>query len=490
MNVNELKNKILQLAIQGRLVEQNPEDTHASVLLEEIRKEKEQLIKDKKIKKQKALPGITDEERPFKLPNGWEWCRLGEIGYTNIGLTYSPKDVCDSGIPVLRSTNIQKDKIDLNDLVYVKSDVPESKMCQIGDILICARNGSRRLVGKCAIIDESGMSFGAFMAIYRSKYNKYINLLLNSYLFRRQLDSVNTVTINQITQEMLRNTICPLPPLEEQKRIVKKVHELFILIDELNENKEDIIKDITKTRNKVLQLAIQGKLVKPDEDDEPASILLERINSEKEQLIKDKKIKKEKALPEITDEEKLFELPNGWKWCRLREIVQINPRNKAEDDIEASFVPMTLFSDGYNNSHGSEVKKWKVIKSGFTHFAENDVAIAKITPCFENRKSAIMKNLKNGIGAGTTELYIFRPYGNTVLPEYIYNVTISKEFIDAGKATYTGTAGQQRVKKEFIERYVVALPPIEEQKRIVKKVNEIMGYLDRLENTILETDII
>lgn len=241
-NISHSRDKVLQLAIQGKLIEQFADDEPVEILLQRIAEEKEQLIKGKKIKKEKPLPEITDEEKAFDLPNGWEWCRLGQIGFTNIGLTYSPKDVSDSGIPVLRSTNIQKGKIDLNDLVYVKSDVSENKMCKNGDILICARNGSRRLVGKCAIIDEEGMSFGAFMAIYRSNYNKYVNLLLNSELFRKQLDDVNTVTINQITQEMLRNTICPLPPLEEQKRIVAKVDEIMNYLDELE--KTIVEKDI------------------------------------------------------------------------------------------------------------------------------------------------------------------------------------------------------------------------------------------------------
>ena len=161
------------------------------------------------MKKEKELPEVTDEEKEFELPKGWEWVRLGEIGYTNIGLTYSPKDVSSNGTPVLRSTNIQNGKIDLNDLVYVKGNIPENKMCKRGDILICARNGSKRLVGKCAIINEEEMSFGAFMAIYRSKYNKYINLVLNSELFRNQLGDSNTVTINQITRDVEENNLPP-----------------------------------------------------------------------------------------------------------------------------------------------------------------------------------------------------------------------------------------------------------------------------------------
>ena len=232
-NISNTRNKVLQLAIQGKLVEQNENDTPASVLLEEIKKEKEELMKEKKIKKEKALPEITEEEKFFELPKGWGWCKLGEIGYTNIGLTYNPKDIVEVGIPVLRSTNIQNSKIDLNDLVCVQTDIPENKMCKIGDILICARNGSKHLVGKCAIIKENGMSFGAFMAIYRSKYNEYINIILNSELFKKQLGDSNTVTIKQITQTMLRNIVCPLPPLEEQKRIVSKVDEIMDYLDEL-----------------------------------------------------------------------------------------------------------------------------------------------------------------------------------------------------------------------------------------------------------------
>ena len=150
---------------------------------------------------------------------------------------------------MLRSTNIQNGKIDLNDLVCVKVDVPENKMCKIGDILICARNGSKRLVGKSAIINNDGMSFGAFMAIYRSKCNEYINRFINSQFFRCQLGDANTVTINQITQSMLRSIVCPLPPLEEQKRIVAKVDVIMNYLDTLQqeiESQEIILEDILK----------------------------------------------------------------------------------------------------------------------------------------------------------------------------------------------------------------------------------------------------
>ena len=172
-----------------------------------------------------------DDEIPFDIPDSWEWVRLGSIGETNIGLTYKPSDASDSGIGVLRSNNIQNGMMDYSDLIYVSCDVPPRAIAQQGDILICARNGSRALVGKSAIVDRDGMAFGAFMAIFRSICNPYIQLFINSNLFRSQLDGTTTTTINQVTQSMLRRQLCPLPPLEEQKRIIKQTNLLLSLLE-------------------------------------------------------------------------------------------------------------------------------------------------------------------------------------------------------------------------------------------------------------------
>ncbi|NLW23297.1 MAG: restriction endonuclease subunit S [Tissierellia bacterium] len=240
--------------------------------------------------------------------------------------------------------------------------------------------------------------------------------------------------------------------------------------------------DIQGLKDKILQLAIQGKLVAQDPNDEPASVLLERIKEEKEKLIKEGKIKKQKPLPEITEEEKPFEIPEIWEWVRMGEVAIINPRNSFEDDKQASFVPMALIEEGFKNNHTSEIKLWKDIKKGFTHFAENDVAVAKITPCFENRKSVIMRNLVNGIGAGTTELHIIRSINRLVAPEYILSICKTDRFIKDGVSTYTGTAGQQRISKDFIMNYLIPLPPLAEQKRIVAKVDELFALIDELDS--------
>lgn len=240
-NVAELRKAILQLAVMGLLVPQDPKDPPATELLKEIESEKQRLVKAGKIKASKPLPVIKEGEIPFELPRGWEWVRLGDIGYTNIGLTYKPSDVADTGIPVLRSNNIQNGKLHLSDLKRVEVHVKESVLVQEGDLLICARNGSKALVGKTALITNltEPMAFGAFMAIFRSRFNQYLLSFINSPLFRKMIDEVNTMTINQITQDNLRSTLCPLPPLPEQLRIVAKIDQFMVLCETLEQRIDD-----------------------------------------------------------------------------------------------------------------------------------------------------------------------------------------------------------------------------------------------------------
>ncbi|MFM4858497.1 restriction endonuclease subunit S [Aeromonas hydrophila] len=238
---------------------------------------------------------------------------------------------------------------------------------------------------------------------------------------------------------------------------------------------------IKKLRELILELAVRGKLVPQDPSDEPASVLLERIAAEKARLVKEGKIKKPKALPEIGKEDKPFELPAGWEWSMLAEIAAINPRNEIDDAADASFVPMSLISTSYNGQHEFEARKWGEIKKGFTHFANGDIGIAKITPCFENSKAAVFRGLINGVGAGTTELHIARPYTDYVSALFILLNIKSPIYLKKGEAGMTGTAGQKRLAKDFFSFYPLPIPPLAEQKRIVAKVDELMALCDQLE---------
>lgn len=229
----------------------------------------------------------------------------------------------------------------------------------------------------------------------------------------------------------------------------------------------------------ILQYAIQGKLVEQRPEEGTGEELHQQIQEEKQRLIKAGKIKKEKPLPEIVEDEIPFDIPESWKWVRVAQIVTLNPKNDLADELATSFIPMSCVMDGFRNQHTSEIKTWKDIKKGFTHFAEGDIGVAKITPCFQNRKSVIFRNLKNGYGAGTTELTIARTISNTMLPEFLLWFFKTPYFITNGVKSFTGTAGQQRIHKDYLSMCLIPLPPLTEQKRIVAKIGELLPYVDR-----------
>lgn len=263
-----------------------------------------------------------------------------------------------------------------------------------------------------------------------------------------------------------------LPSIDEQRRILDRLKYIQQAVDTIR-NECDVFteSDLADLRKAILQEAILGKLVPQDPNNEPASELLKKIKAEKERFITRGKVKKEKPLLPITPEEIPFDLPNGWVWCRLGEVGEINPRNDFDENFEAGFIPMTRISSEFGVAPSYEFRNWSQIKSGFTHFANNDVGVAKITPCFENSKAAVFKNLPNGMGAGTTELHIFRPISDFIDSEYVYIFFKSPEFLKAGAAKMTGSAGQKRVPTDFVRNALFPLPPKNEQLKIVRKVN-------------------
>ena len=263
--------------------------------------------------------------------------------------------------------------------------------------------------------------------------------------------------------------------------------------------------DTKALREKVLDLAIRGKLVPQDPTDEPASVLLERIREQKKQMVKEGKLKAKDIKDDSVifvgadnlhyekfadgtvkciENEIPFELPDGWAWSRFSSAFIINPRNNLPDDTEVSFVPMSLIQEGYANNHACEIKTWEKVKSGFTHFAENDIGVAKITPCFENKKSVVFNDLRNGFGAGTTELHIIRTVGNAIYPEYVLWNIKTDAFVSNGVNAFSGAVGQKRIGKDFIEKSLMPIAPTSEQKRIVESISMAFECIDKIDASI------
>lgn len=311
---------------------------------------------------------------------------------------------------------------------------------------------------------------------------RFLHLHKETELVSRMKGMANvTLPMKEIAKVEIR-----VPPIDAQAEFVEQYSILEDKSNDLGEEIEHQLEMVSQLRQAFLREAMQGKLVAQDSNDEPASILLENIKAEKERLIREKKIKKQKQLPPIQKEEFPFEIPKNWVWCRLGDISQINPRNYIDDDKEVGFCPMPLIFSEYGKDVEFETRKWKKIKSGFTHFADNDVVVAKITPCFQNSKAALIKGLPNGYGAGTTELYVMRAYMQVMAP-FIYSFIKTPTFLKEGERIMRGVAGQQRVPREYVETNLMALPPIAEQQRIVSRLDELMQYCDELEASIRES---
>ena len=521
MTAQQLKNSILQMAVQGKLVPQDPNDEPASVLLERIRAEKERLIKEKKIKREKnpsvifkgadntPYEKIGDEVRsladevPFDIPDSWEWVRLGNIGETNIGLTYKPSDVTSDGVPVLRSNNIQNGQIDYSELLYVSCAVPERAYAHKGDILICARNGSRALVGKSAIVDADGMAFGAFMAIYRSSCNPYIQLFINSYLFRGQLEGATTTTINQVTQEMLKRQLCPLPPIQEQLRIVQKYTELQPLIAAYSNayDKAQILSTAfpEALKKSILQEAVQGKLVPQDPSDEPAEALLKRIRAEKQRLIKEGKIKKDKhesvifrrdnshyekldGVERCIDEELPFEIPENWCWCRLKSIVNVvSARRVHQSDWRSEGVPFYRAREiGKLADTGSVDNELFITEALYAEFSSSGAphpGDLMVTAVGTLGKTYIVED-GDRFYYKDASVICFENFGR-INPAYLKLLMYSPYMEEQIKQNSAGTTvGTITIVKA--NEYLIPLPPLMEQQRIVDQTERLQIHIDKL----------
>jgi type I restriction enzyme, S subunit len=380
----------------------------------------------------------------------------------------------------------------LRDIVKgVLINTKKQQLCKEGDFLVAeidAKVGGYGFVPKD--LDDAIVSSHYFLfEVDETKMLKdYLAWLIKTDIIQEQINSKGSTNYAAIRPKNVLEFEIPLPTsIEEQQEVVAKLNSSYQKYSNIEKELDQQQSYLQLLRETILQEAVKGKLTKQDAADEPARELLKRIKAEKQKLIKEGKLKTEKELAAIAKDEIPFELPKGWVWCRLGEVGQINPRNIFDDNKDVSFIPMALISSEFGVTPQFERRKWKEVKSSFTHFAENDVAVAKITPCFENSKAGIFKGLINQVGAGTTELHVFRGNLNFISPEYVYLFFKSPDFLSTGENNMTGSAGQKRVPSDFIKNCLFPLPPYSEQKRIVTKVQQLQQQVSDLETQVRQS---
>ncbi len=525
--IKKLRELILELAVRGKLVPQDPNDEPASVLLEKIAQEQTQLIKDQKIKKLKKLPNISKDELLFDLPNGWQWCRVGNLFNTiQSGGTPSKREPSywEGNIPWASVKDLGKSLVltDTQDHISEEGLIAGSKLANKGDLLICTRMG----LGKIAIV-STPMAFNQDLkAVSLTKY-VHTDFFLNSY---RTIKIKGTgTTVAGISQDQLLNYVFSLPPLQEQHRIVAKVDELMALCDKLEQQTESSIEAhqvlvttlldtltnsadanelmqnwarisehfdtlftteecIDQLKQTILQLAVMGKLVPQDPSDEPASELLKRIAEEKAQLVKEKKIKKQKALPPISDDEKPFELPSGWVWSRFADVINevatgpfgsmINKREYISKGVPL-INPSHMINQKIIEDSSISVSDDKAKELNSYRIKPGDILMARRG---EMGRCALVTEREHNWLCGT---------GSFVLKfqEEIYRPYILLLFQTSWVRAYLGgnSVGSTMINLNhtILNKMPILIPPKQEQVKIVSKVIELLDLCNDIADRVV-----
>ena len=527
MDTRKLRQKLLDLAIHGKLVPQDPNDEPASELLSRIHAEKLAMVargelKPKDVKNDTVIyfgsDGLPYEKRTdgkgetkriensplFVLPEGWVWARLGSLSaQINYGVSNSAER--SGSHKLLRITDIDQQKVDWNCVPYTTVDEATATNCRVndGDILF-ARIGAT--VGKTYL--ATGTPRNTVYASYLIRVQALLcdaHYLINFFDTPYYWEEISSNAVGSgrpnVNGTVLSGLFVPVPPLAEQRRIVDALGKYLALVDRIERDRADLDGLLAQLKSKVLDLAVRGELTERDPGDEPASELLARIREEKLAMVargelKPKDVKNDtviftgsdglhyekradgKGEAECIEGEIPFKIPEGWSWCRLLTPVSLDPKNDVDDETPASFLPMAAIEEGFRNKYHPEVRRWKAIKKGFTQFADGDVVFAKISPCFENGKYFIASSLENGVGAGTTELYVLRSPSKGLRRKYLFYFLASNYFTGDAKKTFMGSVGQQRIKKDYLERMLLPVPPLAEQRRIIERIEEVFNLLD------------
>ena len=481
MTAQQLKNSILQLAVQGKLVPQCGSDEPASVLLERIRAEKAQLVKAGKIKKSKPLPPASVEEIPFDLPSGWEWCRLGEI--CNLGECQN-KDANDINPNewLLDLEDIEKDSgILLQRKLKKDTKSVSTKHCFFKGQVLYSK--LRPYLNKVIIADENGYCTSEILPLdFGEVYNRYAQVFLMSPLF---VDYANQcsygVKMPRLGTQDGRNALTPLPPLAEQHRIVAKIEELLPHIADYDIAEKQLTALTAafpvQLKKSILQAAVQGKLVEQCESDEPASVLLERICAERERLVKEGKIKKSKSLPPVSAEEIPFDLPCGWVWCRLGEVLlKLTDGTHYTPKYTPSGVPFLSVKDMSNGKLNFDNTK-------FVSQEEHEELFKRCNP----QKGDILLTKVGTTGIPvivdtdrefslfvSVALLKFNP--NLLLDKYLMYL-IQSPLVSVQCTENTRGVGNKNWVIRDIANTIIVLPPFAEQERIVARVEELLGVV-------------
>ncbi|QDZ83533.1 restriction endonuclease subunit S [Priestia megaterium] len=532
-DVEQLKKLILQLAFQGKLIRKDQNDEPVSLLFTRILEERQRLIKEKKIKKEKPLPPISLEEMPYLLPTGWEWERIGNVVKVISGYAFKSGDFSDSdGIKSIKITNIGVGNFVFGTTANLpKEFIHEYKEYLVfeNDILIALTRPYIKDGLKVCLCPKSynqtllNQRVASLRGLFSGVLNEYVFYYFNSPIV---LDYVKNYsrTMNQpnLSINSLKRLPIPLPSYETQVRVSNRIKELFAICDSLKEEikqkeqsssimNKSIFKriedynnpsqiqdlqlvvenikhfcntkeDIELLRKSILSLAIQGKLIKQVPTDEPVTVLLKKIKEEKEKLIKEKKIKKEKEFPQITDEEKPFELPPGWEWTRLKEVtynlgqkkpdkkftyIDVGLINKEKGVISEGAQTNILLPEEAPSRARKIVKKGSVIYSTVRPYLLN---IAIVNQDFKHEPIV------------STAFAVLNTF-NGIENKYLYYYLRSQPFIDYVEGMMVGMA-YPAINEANFYKGCLPLPPTNEQKHIVEKVDQLMILCDQLEANI------
>ena len=492
MNAQDLKNSILQLAVQGKLVEQRAEEGTARELLEQIKLEKDQLIKDKKIKKSKPLPEITEDEIPFEIPESWEWVRVGEVGSLTRGSGIKRTEVVENGYPCVRYGELYttyRTKFDRTVSFVDKELFDKCHKIYNGDVAMTLTGENKTDIAMAVTYEgDEPIAMGGDMTCWSHHMMNplYLVYFINSpYAISCKRNLATGDIIIHISNDKLASILMPVPPLAEQHRIVAKIEEILPYIEQYDKaytKLETFNKKFPEDMKKsILQLAMQGKLVEQRPEEGTADEQYEQIVAEKAQLIRDGKIKKEKPLPEITEDEIPFEIPVSWKWVRLSAICEkigsgstpTGGKNVYQDDGILFLRSQNVYNDGLRFD-------------GIAFISEelnrpNSVVVAKdillnITGGSIGRCALVPDDFDK---ANINQHVMIIRLVNLDLRFWVHFVIISAYIQQKIMDVQVGVS-REGLSAEKLKNFIIPLPPLAEQKRIVAKIEELLPYCDQL----------